>query len=101
MAKFDIPESFLDFYDKQGMGNVDEQETAYDPYAYSDIGSRALGGEKIYNRNFYWFDPVTQKSGMTTEGYSRVLIGPDLILTLILVQETLLKLNFINQVGLE
>ena len=47
-------------------------ETAYDPYAYSDIGSRALGGEKIYNRNFYWFDPVTQKSGMTTEGWSRV-----------------------------
>jgi len=72
MAKFDIPESFLDFYDKQGMGNVDEQETAYDPYAYSDIGSRALGGEKIYNRNFYWFDPVTQKSGSTTEGWSRV-----------------------------
>ena len=47
-------------------------ETAYDPYAYSDIGKRVLGGEKIYNRNFYWFDPVTQKSGMTTEGYSRV-----------------------------
>jgi hypothetical protein len=47
-------------------------ETAYDPYAYSDIGSRALGGEKIYNRNFYWFDPITQKSGMTTEGWSRV-----------------------------
>ena len=47
-------------------------ETAYDPYAYSDIGSRALGGEKIYNRNFYWFDPVTQKSGSTTEGWSRV-----------------------------
>jgi len=47
-------------------------ETAYDPYAYSDIGKRALGGEKIYNRNFYWFDPITQKSGMTTEGWSRV-----------------------------
>ena len=47
-------------------------ETAYDPYAYSDIGSRVLGGEKIYNRNFYWFDPVTQKSGSTTEGWSRV-----------------------------
>ena len=74
MAEFDIPASFLDFYAKQGMSNVaeNEQGSTYDPYAYSDIGKRALGGEKIYNRNFYWFDPITQKSGMTTEGWSRV-----------------------------
>lgn len=47
-------------------------ETAYDPYGQSDIGSRALGGEYIDSMNFYWFDPVTQQVGSTTEGWSRV-----------------------------
>ena len=47
-------------------------ETAYDPYAQSDIGSRALGGEYIDSMNFYWFDPVTETTGSTTEGWSRV-----------------------------
>jgi hypothetical protein len=47
-------------------------ETAYDPYGQSDIGSRALGGEYIDSMNFYWFDPVTETTGSTTEGWSRV-----------------------------
>ena len=47
-------------------------ETTYDPYAQSDIGSRALGGEYIDSMNFYWFDPVTETTGSTTEGWSRV-----------------------------
>ena len=47
-------------------------ETAYDPYAQSDIGKRALGGEYIDSMNFYWFDPVTETTGSTTEGWSRV-----------------------------
>lgn len=47
-------------------------ETTYDPYAQSDIGSRALGGEYINSMNFYWFDPVTETTGSTTEGWSRV-----------------------------
>ena len=38
MAEFDIPASFLDFYAKQGMGNVDEQETAYVPITGADLG---------------------------------------------------------------
>ena len=47
-------------------------EETYDPYAQSDIGSRALGGEYIDSMNFYWFDPVTETTGSTTEGWSRV-----------------------------
>ena len=47
-------------------------EPTYDPYAYSDIGRRALGGEYIDAMNFYWFDPVTGEEGQTTEGWSRV-----------------------------
>lgn len=47
-------------------------ETTYDPYAYSDIGRRALGGEYINAMNFFWFDPVTGEEGQTTEGWSRV-----------------------------
>ena len=47
-------------------------EPTYDPYAYSDIGRRALGGEYINSMNFYWFDPVTGEEGQTTEGWSRV-----------------------------
>jgi hypothetical protein len=47
-------------------------EPTYDPYAYSDIGSRALGGEYIDAMNFFWFDPVTGEEGQTTEGWSRV-----------------------------
>jgi len=82
MAEFDIPASFLDFYTRQGMGDglikdarargPGEQETTYDPYAYSDIGKRALGGEYIDSMNFFWFDPVTGEEGQTTEGWSRV-----------------------------
>jgi len=82
MAEFDIPASFLDFYTRQGMGDglirdtrvrePGEQETTYDPYAYSDIGRRALGGEYIDSMNFFWFDPVTGEEGQTTEGWSRV-----------------------------
>lgn len=44
----------------------------YDPYAYSDIGRRALGGEYIDSMTFHWFDPTTGKGGSTTEGWSRV-----------------------------
>ena len=47
-------------------------EPTYDPYAYSDIGKRALGGEYINSMNFFWFDPVTGEEGQTTEGWSRV-----------------------------
>jgi len=47
-------------------------EPTYDPYAYSDIGRRALGGEYIDSMNFFWFDPVTGEEGQTTEGWSRV-----------------------------
>ena len=47
-------------------------EPIYDPYAYSDIGRRALGGEYINAMNFFWFDPVTGEEGQTTEGWSRV-----------------------------
>lgn len=47
-------------------------EPTYDPYAYSDIGRRALGGEYIDAMNFFWFDPVTGEEGQTTEGWSRV-----------------------------
>ncbi len=47
-------------------------EPTYDPYAYSDIGKRALGGEYIDSMNFFWFDPVTGEEGQTTEGWSRV-----------------------------
>ena len=47
-------------------------EPTYDPYAYSDIGRRALGGEYINSMNFFWFDPVTGEEGQTTEGWSRV-----------------------------
>ncbi len=44
----------------------------YDPYAYSDIGRRALGGEYIDSMTFHYFDPTTGKFGSTTKGYSRV-----------------------------
>ena len=44
----------------------------YDPFAYSDLGQRALGGEYINSMTFHYFDPTTGKSGSTTEGYSRV-----------------------------
>lgn len=44
----------------------------YDPFAYSDLGRRALGGEYIDSMTFYYFDPTTGKSGSTTKGYSRV-----------------------------
>ena len=44
----------------------------YDPFAYSDLGKRALGGEYIDSMTFYYFDPTTGKSGSTTQGYSRV-----------------------------
>ena len=47
-------------------------ETTYDPYADSDIGKRAFGGEYIDSMNFYWFNPNTQEVGSTTEGWSRV-----------------------------
>ena len=44
----------------------------YDPFAYSDLGRRALGGEYIDSMTFHYFDPTTGKSGSTTKGYSRV-----------------------------
>lgn len=44
----------------------------YDPFAYSDLGRRALGGEYIDSMTFHYFDPTTGKSGSTTQGYSRV-----------------------------
>ncbi len=44
----------------------------YDPFAYSDLGQRALGGEYIDSMTFHWFDPTTGKGGSTTEGWSRV-----------------------------
>ena len=44
----------------------------YDPFAYSDLGRRALGGEYIDSMTFHWFDPTTGKGGSTTEGWSRV-----------------------------
>lgn len=47
-------------------------ETTYDPYADSDIGRRAFGGEYIDSMNFFWFNPNTQEVGSTTEGWSRV-----------------------------
>ena len=47
-------------------------EETYDPYADSDIGRRAFGGEYIDSMNFYWFNPNTQEVGSTTKGWSRV-----------------------------
>ena len=44
----------------------------YDPFAFSDVGKRALEGEYIDSMRFFWFDPVTGEEGQTTEGYSRV-----------------------------
>jgi len=55
-----------------GTGTGTGANTTYDPYAYSDIGRRALGGEYIDSMNFFWFDPVTGEEGQTTEGWSRV-----------------------------
>ena len=51
---------------------VPEPQPKYDPFAYSDLGSRALGGEYIDSMTFHWFDPTTGKGGSTTEGWSRV-----------------------------
>ena len=47
-------------------------EENYDPFAFSDVGKRALEGEYIDSIRFFWFDPVTGEEGQTTEGYSRV-----------------------------
>ena len=47
-------------------------EETYDPFAFSDVGKRALEGEYIDSMRFFWFDPVTGEEGQTTEGYSRV-----------------------------
>ena len=47
-------------------------EENYDPFAFSDVGRRALEGEYIDSMRFFWFDPVTGEEGQTTEGYSRV-----------------------------
>jgi len=47
-------------------------EETYDPYADSDIGRRAFGGEYIDSMNFFWFNPNTQEVGSTTKGWSRV-----------------------------
>ena len=47
-------------------------EETYDPFAFSDVGRRALEGEYINSMRFFWFDPVTGEEGQTTEGYSRV-----------------------------
>ena len=47
-------------------------EETYDPFAFSDVGRRALEGEYIDSMRFFWFDPVTGEEGQTTEGYSRV-----------------------------
>ena len=47
-------------------------EETYDPYADSDIGRIAFGGEYIDSMNFFWFNPNTQEVGSTTEGWSRV-----------------------------
>ena len=49
-----------------------EAEETYDPFAFSDVGRRALEGEYIDSMRFFWFDPVTGEEGQTTEGYSRV-----------------------------
>ncbi len=51
---------------------VPTPQPEYDPFAYSDLGSRALGGEYINSMTFHWFDPTTGKGGSTTEGWSRV-----------------------------
>ena len=51
---------------------IPEPQPKYDPFAYSDLGRRALGGEYIDSMTFYYFDPTTGKSGSTTKGYSRV-----------------------------
>ena len=51
---------------------VPTPQPKYDPFAYSDLGSRALGGEYINSMTFHWFDPTTGKGGSTTEGWSRV-----------------------------
>ena len=51
---------------------VPTPQPKYDPFAYSDLGSRALGGEYIDSMTFHWFDPTTGKGGSTTEGWSRV-----------------------------
>jgi len=51
---------------------IPEPQPKYDPFAYSDLGSRALGGEYIDSMTFHWFDPTTGKGGSTTEGWSRV-----------------------------
>ena len=61
-----------DLINNTGVPDSSEQDTTYDPYAYSDIGKRALGGEYIDAMNFFWFDPVTGEEGQTTEGWSRV-----------------------------
>tara|TARA_R100001440_G_scaffold33343_2_gene52264 strand:- start:64 stop:1041 length:978 start_codon:yes stop_codon:yes gene_type:complete len=47
-------------------------QSKYDPFAYSDLGRRALGGEYINSMTFHYFDPTTGKSGSTNQGYSRV-----------------------------
>ena len=51
---------------------VPTPQPEYDPFAYSDLGQRALGGEYINSMTFHWFDPTTGKGGSTTEGWSRV-----------------------------
>ena len=51
---------------------VPTPQPEYDPFAYSDLGRRALGGEYINSMTFHWFDPTTGKGGSTTEGWSRV-----------------------------
>jgi len=70
------PEGFIpideNYTPGMGTGTGTGANTTYDPYAYSDIGRRALGGEYIDSMNFFWFDPVTGEEGQTTEGWSRV-----------------------------
>ena len=68
------PEGFIPIDENYtpGMGTGTGANATYDPYAYSDIGRRALGGEYIDSMNFFWFDPVTGEEGQTTEGWSRV-----------------------------
>lgn len=51
---------------------VPTPQPEYDPFAYSDLGQRALAGEYINSMTFHWFDPTTGKGGSTTEGWSRV-----------------------------
>ena len=70
------PEGFIpmdaNYTPGMGTGTGTGANATYDPYAYSDIGRRALGGEYIDAMNFFWFDPVTGEEGQTTEGWSRV-----------------------------